>query len=211
MPRVWSRLTKPTRSSARRSRLISSPCFGAGTGSGRIRSGAAGRSSTSSCRRRPSRSSSSTARTSHPSMSGSSFRSKISLPEQVARLNALHPQPLRDADIQRLYALIRGHPYLTRKALYVLASSTPACGDRGTLRAGHRRRWALWRSPAVLPAAAPGQARADFRASPGGRAAQWRRRAAHHRLQAAGLVRREGKNVVPRCELYAAVFPRAPP
>ena len=49
-------------------------------------------------------------------------------PEQVARLNAVHPRPLGDAEVQRLYALIRGHPYLTRKALYVLASSAPACG-----------------------------------------------------------------------------------
>ena len=29
---------------------------------------------------------------------------------------------------QRLYALIGGHPYLTRKALYMLASSSPRSG-----------------------------------------------------------------------------------
>ena len=47
-------------------------------------------------------------------------------PDEVLRLNALHPRPLDDADVQRLYTLIGGHPYLTRKALYVLASSTPS-------------------------------------------------------------------------------------
>jgi hypothetical protein len=47
------------------------------------------------------------------------------VPEQVAQLNALHPKPLGDADVQRLYALIGGHPYLTRKALYMLAGNTP--------------------------------------------------------------------------------------
>ena len=47
------------------------------------------------------------------------------LPDQVAGLNALHPRPLRDADVQRLLSLIGGHPYLTRKALYMVASHTP--------------------------------------------------------------------------------------
>ena len=37
-------------------------------------------------------------------------RSKTSCPTQVGRLNALHPRPLGDADIQRLYALDRRAP-----------------------------------------------------------------------------------------------------
>ena len=127
-------------------------------------------------------------------------------PEQVARLNALHPRPLGDADIQRLYALVRGHPYLTRKALYVVAGSTPACGieelfaqateDTGPF--GDHLRYYLLRlqgKPELISALR----QAIERRSGGDELLI-------HRLQAAGLVRREGKNVVPRCELYARYF-----
>ena len=50
------------------------------------------------------------------------------LPAQVEQLNALHPSPLGRRDIERLYALVQGHPYLTRKALYMVASRAPTCG-----------------------------------------------------------------------------------
>ncbi len=127
-------------------------------------------------------------------------------PEQVARLNAVHPRPLGDAEVQRLYALIRGHPYLTRKALYVLASSAPACGieelvvqateDNGPF-GDHLRYYLLrlQRKPELISAFR----QAIERRSGGDELLI-------HRLQAAGLVRREGKNVVPRCELYARYF-----
>ena len=91
--------------------------------SARIRSAAAGRSSTSFSRRRPSRSSSSTGPHESPFNVGVVLPLDDFLPEQVARLNALHPRPLDDADIQRLYALVGGHPYLTRKALYMVAAA----------------------------------------------------------------------------------------
>ena len=45
--------------------------------------------------------------------------------EQVGLLNAKHPKPLSDGDLKRLHGLICGHPYLTRKALYMLASGAP--------------------------------------------------------------------------------------
>ena len=43
--------------------------------------------------------------------------------EQVGVLNARHPRPLSGGDIERLYRLVRGHPFLTRKALYMAAGS----------------------------------------------------------------------------------------
>jgi hypothetical protein len=128
------------------------------------------------------------------------------LPDQVARLNALHPRPLRDADLQRLYILINGHPYLTRKALYVLAGNSPTSTiDELVARAeddagpfgDHLRYYLLrlQRRPELISAL---------------RQAVDRRTGDDellvHRLQAAGLVRREGKQVVPRCELYARYF-----
>jgi len=128
------------------------------------------------------------------------------LPEQVVRLNGLHPQPLRETDTERLYALIHGHPYLTRKALYVLASSTPACSidelfaqateDAGPF--GDHLRYYLLRlqgKPELISAL-----RQVVERHSGGE------ELLIHRLEAAGLVRREGKHVVPRCELYAQYF-----
>ncbi len=48
-------------------------------------------------------------------------------PEQVGVLNARHPRPLSGGDVERLYRLVRGHPFLTRKALYMAAGSAPTC------------------------------------------------------------------------------------
>ena len=128
------------------------------------------------------------------------------LPDQVARLNGLHPRPLPDADVHRLFALIGGHPYLTRKALYVLAGSAPTCsvdelfarsGDDNGPFGDHLRYYLLrlQRRPELIAAL---------------RQAVERRAGGDellvHRLEAAGLVRREGKQVVPRCDLYARYF-----
>jgi hypothetical protein len=128
------------------------------------------------------------------------------LPEQVEQLNALHPRPLAREDLGRLYALVQGHPYLTRKALYIVASRTPdggvddlfarATDDAGPF--GDHLRYYLLRL----------QGKTDLIA------AFWqvieRQRCSDeilaYRLQAAGLVRREGSKVLPRCDLYAKYF-----
>jgi hypothetical protein len=60
-------------------------------------------------------------------------------PEQVAELNARHPSPLPIAREAMLFDLLSGHPYLTRRALYLVCSgrATPdelfakATQDRG--------------------------------------------------------------------------------
>ena len=124
----------------------------------------------------------------------------------MPRLNALHPRPLGDGDVQRLYALIGGHPYLTRKALYMVASSTPTCSveelfaqatdDTGPF--GDHLRYYLLRlqgKPELIAAF-----RQTIERRGGGD------ELLIHRLEAAGLVRREGNKVVPRCELYARYF-----
>jgi AAA-like domain/TIR domain len=128
------------------------------------------------------------------------------LPEQVARLNALHPRPLLDGEIQRLYALVGGHPYLTRKALYMVASSAPtstieeffagATEDAGPF--GDHLRYYLLRlqgKPDLISAL-----RQTIERHSGGD------ELLIHRLEAAGLVRREGSKVVPRCDPYARYF-----
>ena len=127
-------------------------------------------------------------------------------PGEVLRLNALHPRPLEDSVIHRLYTLIGGHPYLTRKALYVLASSSPSCTleelfdtageDRGPF-GDHLRYYLLrlQRKPELITAL---------------RQVIDKRGAGDelhiHRLEAAGLVRRERHQVVVRCDLYARYF-----
>ena len=130
------------------------------------------------------------------------------VPEQVARLNALHPKPLGDADVKRLYALIGGHPYLTRKALYMVAGNTPTSSvddlfARATEDTGpfgdHLRYYLLrlQRKPELIAMLRQVIAR---RLGDGGD------ELLVHRLQAAGLVRREATTVVPRCDLYAKYF-----
>lgn len=127
-------------------------------------------------------------------------------PDQVARLNALHPRPLAPDDVDRLYSLVRGHPYLTRKALYMAAGSTPTCSvdelfatakdDRGPF-GDHLRDYLLrlQRKTDLIPAirqVVDGRALTD--------------ELAIYRLEALGLVRRDGHKVTPRCELYAGYF-----
>jgi AAA-like domain/TIR domain len=128
------------------------------------------------------------------------------LPDEVARLNALHPRPLGDPALQRLFGLVGGHPYLIRKALYVLASSAPtstiedlfadASDDAGPF--GDHLRYYLLRlqgRPELISAF-----RQVLERRAGGDELLM------HRLQGAGLIRREGKHVMPRCELYARYF-----
>jgi hypothetical protein len=129
-------------------------------------------------------------------------------PEQVAKLNALHPKPLGDADVTRIYALIGGHPYLTRKAFYLAASSAPtssvddliahATDDAGPF--GDHLRYYLLRLQGKPELIAALRQVIDRRGGAGGD------ELLTHRLQAAGLIRRTANKVVPRCELYAKYF-----
>ena len=127
-------------------------------------------------------------------------------PEQLTDLNARHPRPLARGDVERLYRLIRGHPFLTRKALYMAAGSTPTCSpddlfaharDDGGPFGDHLRDYLLrlQRKQDLIPAlrqVVDGHGLND--------------ELAIYRLQALGLVRREGHKVVPRCELYGEYF-----
>jgi hypothetical protein len=123
---------------------------------------------------------------------------------QVADLNRRHGSPLSPMQEGRLVSLLHGHPYLTRRALYLVAGgriSAPelferATEDRGPL--GDHLRHHLFRLHGhddlirPLQAVIAGQGCDDERA--------------FFRLRGAGLVRREGDQVVPRCQLYADYF-----
>ncbi len=124
--------------------------------------------------------------------------------EQVSDLNDKHGGPLTMSDVDALIELLGGHPYLTRKALYLVASGqssmadllATATHDRGPF--GDHLRYHLFRLH-------------GHDALIGGLREIIRRRACEDeavfwRLQGAGLVLRDGHAIVPRCRLYGEYF-----
>ena len=125
-------------------------------------------------------------------------------PDQVRDLNARHGRPLSEIQLTRLMSLIGGHPYLVRRALYLIASGqmdtellmANAARDDGPFGDHLRRHLFRFRDKPDLR-----QAMAQI--------------VAHNtcsddllffRLRGAGLARRAGSDVVPRYGLYAIYF-----
>jgi len=125
-------------------------------------------------------------------------------PVQVSDLNQRHGNPLSTGQVTKISELLGGHPYLTRKALYLTASKRAtfdeivknASEDDGPF--GDHLRNHLFRmsdhqelKSALL------------------QVIKYHRCADEHvffRLRGAGLVRRVGNDVLPRNELYAEYF-----
>ena len=125
-------------------------------------------------------------------------------PAEVAELNDKHGGPLTTTEIGELIELLGGHPYLTRRALYLVSSGqftmhallASAARDRGPF--GDHLRYHLFRL----------QGQDDLIQ---GLREIIQRQQCHHesvfwRLQGAGLVQREGRAVVTRCRLYDEYF-----
>lgn len=124
--------------------------------------------------------------------------------EQVDDLNRRHGAPLRPSDQVRLMALLSGHPYLVRRALYLVADKritaedlfSQAIEDRGPF--GDHLRYYLFRL----------QGRTEL--IEGLREVIRNKTVSNElvffRLRGAGLVRREGRSVLPRCRLYEDYF-----
>jgi DNA-binding CsgD family transcriptional regulator len=124
--------------------------------------------------------------------------------EQVVDLNRRHGAPLVAGEEGRLMTLLAGQPYLVRRALYMVASGrltsstlfTTAADERGPF--GDHLRYHLLRMHdnadlvTGLQQVLQHQTCADERI--------------FFRLRGAGLVKREGRAVVPRCQLYADYF-----
>jgi hypothetical protein len=123
---------------------------------------------------------------------------------EVAELNKRHQSAFTSADLQRLMALLNGHPYLVRRALYLVAGRrisvsdlfNHATDDRGPF--GDHLRYHLFRM----------HDKHDL-------VSGLRKVISHNicqdehtffRLRGAGLVRRRGREIVPRCQLYADYF-----
>jgi hypothetical protein len=124
--------------------------------------------------------------------------------EQVTDLNDRHGSPLTPAQVQQLMDLLNGHPYLVRRALYLVASKrisladlfAQAAEDQGPF--GDHLRYHLFRL----------HKRTDL--IQGLRQVIYNHTChdehVYFRLQGAGLVRREGREAWPRCQLYADFF-----
>jgi hypothetical protein len=125
-------------------------------------------------------------------------------PEQVADLNHRHHNPLTEAQVKQLIDLLGGHPYLTRKALYLVASQRTtfaemldkAYEDDGPF--GDHLRNYLFRMgdqeklKAGLVQVIKNQRCPDEHV--------------FFRLRGAGLIKRIGNAVLPRNQLYAGYF-----
>ncbi|HEU0294972.1 MAG TPA: AAA-like domain-containing protein [Anaerolineales bacterium] len=125
-------------------------------------------------------------------------------PEQAADLNHRHRDPLTEAQVQQLVGLLGGHPYLTRKALYLIASQRTtftemldkAYEDDGPF--GDHLRNYLFRM-------------GDQEKLKAGlvQVIKYQRCSDEHiffQLRGAGLVKRIGNAVLPRNQLYAGYF-----
>ncbi|MEA5464866.1 AAA-like domain-containing protein [Leptothoe sp. PORK10 BA2] len=125
---------------------------------------------------------------------------------QVTDLNQRHGNPLTPAEERALMALLNGHPYLVRRALYLIARQQlsvaalfeQADGDHGPF--GDHLRYHLFRIYDKQDLAQGLLQVIRARTCPDERIARL--------LSAAGLVRREDEQVVPRCQLYADYFRR---
>ncbi len=123
---------------------------------------------------------------------------------QVADLNQRHGSPLNPTQVQQLMALLAGHPYLIRRALYVVASQqmtvmellTQATADRGPF--GDHLRYHLFRMN-DKPELVQGLLEVI-------RQQRCSNERVFVKLRGAGLVRQDGKTVLPRCQLYADYF-----
>jgi hypothetical protein len=124
--------------------------------------------------------------------------------EQVHDLNERHHGPLTEAQVWQLYELLGGHPYLTRRALYLVASQRDtfteliknSYEDDGPF-GDHLRNYLFRMSDheklkAGLVQVIKSQHCSDERT--------------FFRLRGAGLVKRSGNIVLPRNQLYKDYF-----
>lgn len=135
---------------------------------------------------------------------GETIELKDFTPAQVADLNRRHGTPFNGDEERRLIALLGGHPYLVRLALYKVAGQriavdelfANATADDGAF--GKHLHALLGRLQENRDLVQGLRQIINRGARPDERIL--------YRLQAAGFVRREGNAFVPRCQLYADYF-----
>jgi hypothetical protein len=124
--------------------------------------------------------------------------------KQVTDLNLRHHSPISNSQLQQLFDLLNGHPYLTRKALFLLASGRTtfadlmknACEDNGPF-GDHLRNYLFRMSDQDELKRELKQVLRRSRCSD---------EHVFFQLRGAGLVKRVGNSVQPRNHLYAKYF-----
>lgn len=124
--------------------------------------------------------------------------------EQASDLNQRHGQPLNNEEEGQVMRLLGGHPYLTRRALYLVTTGRlslsdlfiQATDDRGPF--GDHLRYHLFRMH-DKGELIKGMCSVVLRNTCDDEETFFR-------LQGAGLVKRAGQTVQPRCQLYADFF-----
>lgn len=124
--------------------------------------------------------------------------------EHLADLNQRHNAPFSAQQLEQLMALLHGHPYLVRRALYLVASGRlsvvelfqHSLDERGPF--GDHLRYHLSRVYDHKNLVDGLLQVFNHQACPDERV--------FFRLRGAGLIRREGQKVVPRCRLYETYF-----
>ncbi|HXQ38979.1 MAG TPA: AAA-like domain-containing protein, partial [Anaerolineales bacterium] len=123
---------------------------------------------------------------------------------QVSDLNHRHHDPLTNAQLRELYDLLCGHPYLTRRALYLIASQRTtfsemiknACEDNGPF-GDHLRNHLFRMGNQEKLKAGLVQVLRNHRCSD---------EHIFFQLRGAGLVKRVANDVIARNPLYADYF-----
>ncbi len=124
--------------------------------------------------------------------------------EQVADLNQRHGSPFDTNAEMKLMALLNGHPYLVRKALYLVASGqitstelfTEASSTRGPFGDHLRRLLSLLHDRQELKQVLLQVIRNNT----------CENQQIFWQLRGVGLVRSDGQAIIPRCQLYADYF-----
>ncbi|MFQ5576332.1 MAG: AAA-like domain-containing protein [Anaerolineae bacterium] len=124
--------------------------------------------------------------------------------QQVSDLNRRHNSPLSANQEKQLYGLLGGHPYLIRRALYLVAGNRlavadiflQATDDRSPF-GDHLRRHLFRLHGQDDLIRGMRQVLQSHTCSD---------EQVFHRLRGAGLVRRQGRTVLPRCRLYEDFF-----
>jgi AAA domain-containing protein/protein kinase-like protein/TIR domain-containing protein len=124
--------------------------------------------------------------------------------DHIAKLNVLHGTPVTEKGVDQLLGLLGGHPYLVRKALYLVSTGRQTldelleqAADEHGLFGDHLRNlfFRLHSNKDLVE----GMRQVLRTQSCSDDAIFWR-------LRGAGLVRRDGRLVVARCKLYSDYF-----
>jgi len=137
---------------------------------------------------------------------GTTVRPEDFTPAEAQQANALHGAPLDAAGLAKLQDLLGGHPYLTRKALYVLSKARYSASqlfDEAASESGpfgdHLR--ALLARVSMRPGLADALRDAIKLGAVGG--------PERHALIAGGVIREQGGRLVARNALYDSYLQRA--